>query len=71
MPSTTRHLEILSELQKKYRFTTLDPYSKICDDKGCLVAVEGKPLYSDKIHLSEFGADYAISIFANALEALR
>ncbi len=63
-----RHLEILSDLQKKYGFTTLDPYTKICDDNGCLVAVEGKPLYSDKIHLSEFGADYAIAIFSKVLE---
>ena len=67
----SRHLEILSELQKKYDFTTLDPYTKICDDNGCLVAVQGKPLYADKIHLSEFGADYAIAIFSKVLEPSR
>jgi peptidoglycan/LPS O-acetylase OafA/YrhL len=63
-----RDLEILAELKKKYPFHFVDPGDKLCDDKGCLVAVGGKPLYADNFHLSDFGADFASVIFSQLLK---
>lgn len=63
-----RDLEILVALQRKYAFSSIDPAQKLCEQKGCLVAMAGKPLYVDNVHLSDFGADFAAEIFSQVLD---
>lgn len=65
-----KHSNIINTLTKKYNITLLDPAELLCtENKGCLLAKEGNPIYFDQGgHLTSFGAQRIIPIFEPALK---
>jgi len=49
-------VELLEFYSKKYGATVIQPAGALCDEQGCAVERNGRPLYSDDHHLSEYGA---------------
>lgn len=47
------------------------PGTWLCEASGCRYAVEGKPLYRDRGHLSVFGASYLSPMLGNAFDQFR
>ena len=41
----------------------LDPLPYLCDDQYCYGSRNGRPLYSDDDHLSEYGNRYLVPMF--------
>lgn len=54
-------------LRTKYNFILIDPVSLICPNTHCLVAVEGRALYRDKHHLTDWGAVSRKDVFSQLL----
>lgn len=59
--------ESLSGLQSDEEFTVLDPAPILCDQQGCMVANQGKSIFYDNAHLSDYGANFLAKIFEPAL----
>jgi peptidoglycan/LPS O-acetylase OafA/YrhL len=47
----------------------IDPASVLCNESVCAPATDGRPLYFDNNHLSEFGNRFLIALFAHAIAA--
>ncbi|SRR5258706_3406358 len=54
---------VVESLAKNDDVQIVDPWKALCNEKNCLVASEGQPLYLDDDHLSIFGAQYISNIF--------
>ncbi len=52
-----------TDLQSDLPLLIIDPKNGLCTDKFCPVQRDGRPLYSDKAHLTIFGAASAAKIF--------
>src|SRR5258706_216224 len=54
---------VVESLAKNDDVQIVDPWKALCNEKNCLVASEGQPLYLDDDHLSIFGAQEISNIF--------
>jgi hypothetical protein len=57
----------LEEARRRCGITILDPTPYFCADSRCSASKEGRPLYLDTNHVSEFGARALIPLFRRAL----
>lgn len=49
----------------------LDPFDALCSDTSCGMIIDGKPVYSDQIHLTKWGSELVVASFRQTLsEAL-
>ncbi len=53
----------------KYPVQILYPHKLLCDESRCRIAVDGKPLYRDDDHLSQFGAEKVSGAFNPVFKA--
>jgi peptidoglycan/LPS O-acetylase OafA/YrhL len=49
-------IQMIKTIAGKYQIAVVWPDQALCTNKSCAVAVEGRSLYQDDNHLSEFGA---------------
>lgn len=50
--------------------TVIDPLDYLCDQGKCLGSIDGRPLYYDDSHLSEYGNKLLVPMFKNVWQAL-
>lgn len=58
---------MVGKLQKKCNVTYIPVEDKFCDDKFCYGDIDGRPVYIDDDHLSEFGASKLIPILKDSI----
>lgn len=56
-------MDMLNEAVEKCGIKILDPLPYLCDEKYCYGSRNGRPLYYDDDHLSEFGNKYLVPLF--------
>ena len=59
--------EMLEKTAQLERVKTLDPAPYLCDEKRCFAQQDGRPLFFDGDHLSEFGNKLLSPMFERAL----
>ena len=59
---TERHLGV--------RVTFIDPFDQLCDEHECTFNISWQSLYSDQLHLSEFGSRIVVRQWKSDLDAL-
>lgn len=56
-------LELLEEIKQECGVKLIEPDKYFCDDSYCYGDINGRPVYFDDDHLSEFGASFLIPEF--------
>jgi peptidoglycan/LPS O-acetylase OafA/YrhL len=64
-------IDALEQAAAKCGVRVLDPTSLLCADGSCPAVREGRPLYHDDSHLSEYGGRFLKNLFEGALAASR
>ena len=60
-------LAVFARMQRLYNVTVVSPGQVLCAKDGCVVAIDGIPLYRDEHHLSVYGALKLESLFERVL----
>ena len=60
---------IITETANKCNATVLDPYQYLCESGRCKATHNGRPIYYDGDHMSEFGNKLLTPMFSKVLEA--
>lgn len=59
---------VMDEVSKQCGVTLLDPTPYLCEDgKNCLGSKDGRSLYEDSNHLSEYGSSYLRPLFKKVI----
>ena len=57
-------LDLQDEARARCGVEILDPVPYLCDEDSCYGDLNGRPLYSDDDHLSEFGNKLLVPMFS-------
>ncbi len=60
-------LDALAEANRQCGVEVLDPLPYICDETTCFAARDGKPVFSDDNHLSNYGNELLRPLLDRAL----
>lgn len=60
--------KIINEVANANRIQVLDPIPYLCNDKRCIAQFEGRPIYFDGDHMSEYGNKILIPMFKSAID---
>ena len=63
----TRTNEALKALALKYGATLLSPQDMLCETGTCIYEIDGLPLYSDSLHLSEKGNAFLLEMLFDVM----
>ncbi|MEL6992395.1 MAG: acyltransferase family protein [Pseudomonadota bacterium] len=63
----TRTNEALEALALKYGATLLSPQDMLCETGTCIYEIDGLPLYSDSLHLSERGNAFLLEMLFDVM----
>lgn len=61
-------MSLQDEAAKRCGVRILDPRPYLCDDKSCYGGYQGRPIYRDQDHLSEFGNRLLLPLFSKFFE---
>ncbi len=68
LPWTAYVVEIFNQVSKVNNIQVLDPAPYFCNEVRCIAQIDGRPLYRDSNHLSEFGNKLLKPMFGAVLE---
>ncbi len=64
----TRIRHLLDEVAQSNKVEILDPIPYLCNNDKCMAQIEGRPIYYDGDHMSEYGNKLLTQMFNSALD---